>query len=457
MTTGRGSIRQAGRRRRRASRRAGPAARQHRAGIDAVLDRRRVGSGASSRARRRRAGRRRAAASGRRWRRRAGRIGMSATLARNCLVGDRRQRQEPLVQLGERARAGSDRSIRRRGRGCRARRRRPALRYAASWSARLCTSYLTANIANPGGRHHDRARTTSTSRIMRPAFSPAILRRPGARRCARRRAAAPSGRAGCGRSRRRRAGAGRRCSSRKLGAGASGGGGTWREARGAASLRRRRKFLTRRVFERVERHDGEPAARHQQPLGGGEPAIELAELVVDRDAQRLKRAGRRIEPGLALRHRRAHDLGQLAGAADRPALRARRRWRGRPAAAKRSSPSARISSASSSSEQARDEIGGALARRRSCACRAARRGETKSRARRSSSCIDDTPRSSAMPATGRGAQSAEQPLHVAEAALDQRSSRPPCLRGERGRAATASGSRSIATTRQRAAASSAAL
>ena len=50
--------------------------------------------------------------------------------------------------------------------------------------------------------------------------------------------------------------------------------------------------------------DRQPAARHQQPLGAGEAALQLAEFVVHRDAQRLKGAGGRIETGLAAWHSR---------------------------------------------------------------------------------------------------------------------------------------------------------
>ncbi len=41
-------------------------------------------------------------------------------------------------------------------------------------------------------------------------------------------------------------------------------------------------------------HHGEPAARPQQPLGGGQRLGQFVEFVVDRDAQRLKRPRRRM-------------------------------------------------------------------------------------------------------------------------------------------------------------------
>src|SRR5271163_5224480 len=67
----------------------------------------------------------------------------------------------------------------------------------------------------------------------------------------------------------------------------------------------------------MKRHYGEPSARHQQPFGRAERAIEFAELVVDGDPQRLKGAGRRVESGRSLGHRRTYDLGEFEGAADR--------------------------------------------------------------------------------------------------------------------------------------------
>ena len=170
----------------------------------------------------------------------------------------------------------------------------------------------------------------------------------------------------------------RRRSSRKLGAGRRSGDGLMARSarRGAAAPPQ--KILDPPIFERMERHDCEPAARHQQPLGRAEPAIELAELVVDRDAQRLKGAGRRIEArlgsGTAARtiwaSSRVRRIGAAAGAAT--IARAIRR-------AKRSSPNSRISRGKLILGRRRDEIGGALSRRRSCACRAARRGGTRTR------------------------------------------------------------------------------
>ena len=49
------------------------------------------------------------------------------------------------------------------------------------------------------------------------------------------------------------------------------------------------------VLERMEGDDGQPAAGLQRPLGGKQRAGELAELVIDEDAQRLEDAGRRVD------------------------------------------------------------------------------------------------------------------------------------------------------------------
>ena len=81
-----------------------------------------------------------------------------------------------------------------------------------------------------------------------------------------------------------------------------------------ASRARAQESLDAAVLERMEGDDGEPAAGLQQRLGGGEAAVELAELVVHGDAQRLEGAGRRID-GVALLARPrtlADDRGELA-------------------------------------------------------------------------------------------------------------------------------------------------
>ena len=51
----------------------------------------------------------------------------------------------------------------------------------------------------------------------------------------------------------------------------------------------------------MEAHDREPAAGAQHALGRGQGGNEFAEFVVDGDAQRLERAGRRVRVGRLVR------------------------------------------------------------------------------------------------------------------------------------------------------------
>ena len=73
------------------------------------------------------------------------------------------------------------------------------------------------------------------------------------------------------------------------------------------------------VLEAVEGDDGEAAAGRKHLLGGREPALELGELLVHVDADRLEGPGRRIllHAGMVA-ERLADDLGELAGPLDRP-------------------------------------------------------------------------------------------------------------------------------------------
>ena len=92
--------------------------------------------------------------------------------------------------------------------------------------------------------------------------------------------------------------------------------------------------LDRAVLARVERDHRQPAARAQQRLGGGQPALELAHLVVHRHPQRLEGPGRRVARPLAPALGPGDHGGQGArgrqgcggaglddGAGDRPRLR----------------------------------------------------------------------------------------------------------------------------------------
>src|SRR3954470_12713079 len=67
----------------------------------------------------------------------------------------------------------------------------------------------------------------------------------------------------------------------------------------------------------MEGDDGKTSARRQNLLRGSQATLELAQLVVHGDAQRLEGAGGGIALVPALRtDGAAHDLGQLAGGLD---------------------------------------------------------------------------------------------------------------------------------------------
>ena len=74
------------------------------------------------------------------------------------------------------------------------------------------------------------------------------------------------------------------------------------------------------IFERVERDNNKSAAGRQYLLGGGEPACDLAKLVIDRDPQPLEGTGRRVLSWLGSGDRGAYDLGEFGRAEDRPPL-----------------------------------------------------------------------------------------------------------------------------------------
>ena len=62
----------------------------------------------------------------------------------------------------------------------------------------------------------------------------------------------------------------------------------------------------------MEGHDGEPPAAAQHALGRVERAHEFAELVVDRDAQRLEDARRRMDAAGLGPDEAGDELGELA-------------------------------------------------------------------------------------------------------------------------------------------------
>ena len=101
----------------------------------------------------------------------------------------------------------------------------------------------------------------------------------------------------------------------------AGSPGSRREAARPRPERLDEELLDDAVLERVEGHHREAAAGLEEPLGGGEAAHELAELVVDRDAQGLEGARRRM--GQLAAPRRG-DAGDEPGKLERRGERLRR-------------------------------------------------------------------------------------------------------------------------------------
>ena len=196
--------------------------------------------------------------------------------------------------------------------------------------------------------------------------------------------------------------------------------------RGVAAAARRgagaelEEALDDAVLERVEGHDREPAAGRERRLGGGEAAGELAELVVDRDAQRLEAAGRGDAAGRAScrgsrRSIRPASCSVVAkGARRRSATMARAMRR-----EARSSPYWKSRSASAASGRPVDEVGGASGRPGSSACRAARPSGRRSRAPAWSSCIEETPTSSTTPSSAGVPRLGGDAVERAEGAGDE--------------------------------------
>ena len=184
----------------------------------------------------------------------------------------------------------------------------------------------TAPIA--ADRHSSRCRASSTSRtigLFRTSFLIAYSKSSALMPASRLRAASRFARADCARPRRRS------------------GHGPLRQdrARRRRRLRKRaERVLDDPILERVKADDGQPRAGAAAAARPREERVEALELPVDPDAERLKRARRRIDPLIApARHRAAHDrapadrwssIGRVA--------RAPPRWRGRCAARSRSSP-----------------------------------------------------------------------------------------------------------------------
>ena len=79
---------------------------------------------------------------------------------------------------------------------------------------------------------------------------------------------------------------------------------------------RAQELLDDAILERMKRDHGEPPARPEQPLGSRQTGAQLAKLIVEVDAKRLKRARRRMDGRAPRRHDRANELGELAGSFD---------------------------------------------------------------------------------------------------------------------------------------------
>ena len=84
-----------------------------------------------------------------------------------------------------------------------------------------------------------------------------------------------------------------------------------------AAARVTEEALDDAVLERMEGDDDEAAARFEAALGGGERVDELAELVVDVDAQRLKRPRRGVAVlAFGTAERALDEGGELARGGD---------------------------------------------------------------------------------------------------------------------------------------------
>jgi hypothetical protein len=86
---------------------------------------------------------------------------------------------------------------------------------------------------------------------------------------------------------------------------------------GAAGLAK--EALDDAVLEAVKAHDRQPAAAAEQGFGGKKPLLELIELGIDVDPDRLKAArGRVLRCARPIAQGLPHDLGQLAGGRQGP-------------------------------------------------------------------------------------------------------------------------------------------
>ena len=155
--------------------------------------------------------------------------------------------------------------------------------------------------------------------------------------------------------------------------------GAWREA----ALRRPRdteESLDDTVLERVERHDHKPATGTEHLFGGPQRRDELVELLVHENAQRLKCARRRMDGPGPDAHQPLDDVGERTSGADRR-LAARPDDRTRHRARVTLLPQRRDDLRRGRAQRRPPPRRPRSARCRPYACRADRRGGTKSPAR----------------------------------------------------------------------------
>ena len=89
----------------------------------------------------------------------------------------------------------------------------------------------------------------------------------------------------------------------------------------ARRLQRAKRVLHDAIFERVERQNHESPARCQPRGGAREKAVQSFELAIDPDANRLKRARRRIDACVSLAWNGSpHDVRQLPRRLDQSRL-----------------------------------------------------------------------------------------------------------------------------------------
>ena len=214
----------------------------------------------------------------------------------------------------------------------------------------------------------------------------------------------------------RRRTSGRLVSTLKLGA-------AWRDfrlmPRAAAAVRAiGEERLDDAVFQRMERHDDEPAAGLEHALGGEQRLLQFVELFVDEDAQRLERARRRMDFARTLAHHARDDLGERPRRRDRRVL-ARLDDGARDRAARmRSSPRTammRARSAGDARATTSAALGPSLPIRMSSG--PSRRNEKPRSAW--SSCIEETPISITTPSTASWPCARADLGEIGEAVLDQ--------------------------------------